>query len=90
MFPLTTVQPIIQQLVQVHAIVEKIAGVNAPLDHTFTAATCSPLSGPGNGGVRFDRSPVGNLNYYRFPVGTVGSYYCNSGYIHSGAIISNL
>ena len=60
--------------------------MNAPLDHTFTAATCSPLSVPGNGGVRFDKSPVGNLNYLRYPVGTVGSYYCNSGYIHSGAI----
>ena len=32
MFPLSTVQPITRRLVQVHAIVEKIAGVNGPLN----------------------------------------------------------
>ena len=32
MHPLSTVQPITQRLVKVHAIVEKIAGVNGPLD----------------------------------------------------------
>ena len=31
MLPLSTVQPITQRLVQAHAIVEKIAGVNGPL-----------------------------------------------------------
>ena len=31
MFPLSTVQPITLRLVQVHAIVEKIAGVSEPL-----------------------------------------------------------
>ena len=31
MHPYSTVSPIAQQLVQVHAIVEKIAGVNGPL-----------------------------------------------------------
>ena len=30
MDPLSTVQPITQRLVQVHTIVEKIAGVNVP------------------------------------------------------------
>ena len=30
MHPYNTVSPITQRLVQVHAIVEKIAGVNAP------------------------------------------------------------
>ena len=31
MHPYSTVSPIAQRLVQVHAIVEKIAGVNGPL-----------------------------------------------------------
>ena len=30
MHPLSTVQPITQLLVQVHAVIEKIAGVNGP------------------------------------------------------------
>ena len=55
------------------------------LDHTFTTATCGSISGPGNGGIIFDKSPIGHVNYKRYPVCTVGSYYCNSGYIHSGA-----
>ena len=63
-----------------------MAVVNALLDHIFTTATCFRLSGPGNGGITFDKSPIGHVNYKRYPVGTVGSYYCNSGYIHSGAI----
>ena len=40
MHPLSTVQPITQQLVQVHAIVEKIAGVNGPLRDWLTC--CLP------------------------------------------------
>ena len=38
MFPSSTVQPITQRLVQVHATVVKIAGVNAPLDLFFGPA----------------------------------------------------
>ena len=36
MCPYSTVSPITQRLVQVHAIVEKIAGVNGPLGSVYT------------------------------------------------------
>ena len=39
-----------------------------------------------NGGIRFDKPLVGNVYYQRYPVGRVASYYCNDGYIHSGAL----
>ena len=39
MHPYSTVSPITQRLVQVHAIVDQIAGVNGPL-HTNVALNC--------------------------------------------------
>ena len=44
MHPYSTVQPITQRLVQVHAIVEKIAGVNGPLILTKGQLTDSSLN----------------------------------------------
>ena len=50
----------------------------------FITATCSFLPGPVNGGILFDKSPIGQVNYLRYPKGKIGGFYCNSGYIISG------
>ena len=54
------------------------------MEHTFTTATCAPIDGPDNGGITFNKPGVGSIDS-RYPVGTEGSYYCNSGYIQTGA-----
>ena len=50
----------------------------------FIAATCSFfLSIPDNGGVTFDRDPIGTNK--RYPTGTKAKYYCNDGFRLSGS-----
>ena len=46
----------------------------------FLAATCFALNGPSNGGISFNTNPINN----RYPVGTKGTFFCNSGYSRSG------
>ena len=47
---------------------------------------CWPISGPENGGVSFDRDPIGPNQ--RLPVGTRARFSCHDGFTRHGAGVS--